>query len=967
MKAEGDSGTTSFTFTVTRTGDTSGASSVDYAVTSTDADAADFGGSLPTGTVNFLANEDTAVITIDVSGDTDFEVNEDFTVTISNPGNGETISTATAVGTIQNDDAVNATSIGQIQGTGDVSVFDGQTVTITGLVTGDFQTGSGEDGDIEGFFIQDAGDGDASTSDGIFIYDGGVQVTDVTKGDEVTVTGVVTERFGKTVIDITGGSFTIDSQNNDYLALMQTVDMSTINARSVQVGNIYRADLEAFESMLVNFQQTLTIIETNDMDAYNEFMVSADGRIETFTQQAANGDISAANNDAYLQSVGGNIFLIDDGFDGTTNPIQWPDGSFGTDDSFRLGNTSDDAFGIMDFGFSNFRLRGVDTDSDGNTFDEFTFDTSGNPRPSGTPDTGTGPLTIASMNVLNLFTTIDTSGATTDLGFDPRGADTAAEFQDQLDKIVNSILAIDSDIVGLVEIENDFVDDGNSAIQVLVDALNAELGSIVYDYVDPGIDYVGTDAISTGLIYKATEVRLAANSTVEILDDTALANMGWTDFGDLGAIFDGPNSNRVPIAATFVENGTGERITVTVNHFKSKGGTGSGANADQNDGVSDWNEVRELGAMALQAWLATDPTGGNTDNYMILGDLNAYAGEDPINYLTTNGYNDLGDLYAGAGDYSYVFDGLTGTLDYAIASDALLNAVTGVAHWNGNADEAHFIDYNDGNPAGAFDGTTPWRASDHDPVVVGLNLALETGTDGDDQVDGDRKDDIINGGDGSDYLDGRGGDDILNGEGGDDVLDGGDGADELNGGSGRDAASYRRATSGVTVDLTDPNNNTGEAAGDTYSSIEMVFGSNDFADQITGSSVQDFLWGFGGDDVISGLNGSDKLYGGAGADEIYGGRGHDLLEGGTGDDLLDGGRGKDDFLFAGTSLGADTVQNFEDGRDEFIFDSSTGVTGMGDLVINTIGDTTTVTFAEGSITIEHDLGDVIDSNDFTFI
>ena len=103
-KDEGDTGTTAFTFTVTRTGDTSGASNVNYAVTSTAANAADFGGSLPSGTVNFADGETSELITINVSGDTDVEADEAFTVTLSSPVS-TTIGTATANGSIQNDDS----------------------------------------------------------------------------------------------------------------------------------------------------------------------------------------------------------------------------------------------------------------------------------------------------------------------------------------------------------------------------------------------------------------------------------------------------------------------------------------------------------------------------------------------------------------------------------------------------------------------------------------------------------------------------------------------------------------------------------------------------------------------------------------------------------------------------------------------------------------------------------------------
>lgn len=109
-KAEGNAGNTAFTFTVTRSGNTAGTSSANYAVTGSGgnpANAADFGGTFPSGSVSFASSETTKPITINVSGDTDFEPDEGFTVTLSNPVNAN-ITTATANGTIQNDDAAPA-------------------------------------------------------------------------------------------------------------------------------------------------------------------------------------------------------------------------------------------------------------------------------------------------------------------------------------------------------------------------------------------------------------------------------------------------------------------------------------------------------------------------------------------------------------------------------------------------------------------------------------------------------------------------------------------------------------------------------------------------------------------------------------------------------------------------------------------------------------------------------------------
>ncbi|MDP7033294.1 MAG: DUF4347 domain-containing protein, partial [Planctomycetota bacterium] len=121
-QAEGDSGNTGFTFTVTRAGDTSGATTVDYAVTGSGgnpANATDFGGALPTGTVSFSAGEASKVVTVNVSGDTNEEPDEGFTVTLSNPSGNAEINTATATGTIQKDDpklSIAATSANQAEG-----------------------------------------------------------------------------------------------------------------------------------------------------------------------------------------------------------------------------------------------------------------------------------------------------------------------------------------------------------------------------------------------------------------------------------------------------------------------------------------------------------------------------------------------------------------------------------------------------------------------------------------------------------------------------------------------------------------------------------------------------------------------------------------------------------------------------------------------------------------------------------
>ena len=127
-----------------------------------------------------------------------------------------------------------------------------------------------------------------------------------------------------------------------------------------------------------------------------------------------------------------------------------------------------------------------------------------------------------------------------------------------------------------------------------------------------------------------------------------------------------------------------------------------------------------------------------TDNILILGDLNAYAQETPVRTLVDAGFVDAADQFLGDDAYSFVFDGQTGTLDYALASGAMAAALTGATEWHINADEADAIDYNldFGRPADLFNGDTPARNSDHDPVIIGLDIDA-LGHDDDDDYDDD--------------------------------------------------------------------------------------------------------------------------------------------------------------------------------------------------------------------------------------
>lgn len=135
----------------------------------------------------------------------------------------------------------------------------------------------------------------------------------------------------------------------------------------------------------------------------------------------------------------------------------------------------------------------------------------------------------------------------------------------------------------------------------------------------------------------------------------------------------------------------------------------------------------------------------------------------------------------------------------------------------------------------------------------------------DDTLRGDGGDNQIWGLAGHDTLWGRQGDDALYGQDGDDVLRGGGGADTLDGDAGIDTADYTGASAAVKAHLGDPTQNTGDAAGDSYVSIENLQGA-DFDDRLFGDAADNALLGGAGDDILWGGIGADALDGGADMD-----------------------------------------------------------------------------------------------------
>lgn len=567
-----------------------------------------------------------------------------------------------------------ATLISAVQGDGASTPLSNQDVVVEGVVSL-----AGPDLGTVGFFIQEEvadQDADPLTSEGLFVtYTLGELPAE---GEVVRVLGTAGESSDRTQIT----------------ALETFISCGTESIQPVALSLPFASEeaAEAYEGMLVSFDQTLTASNTFNLGRFGEVLVS-NGRLYKSTQLFTPGSeeeraLEAAN---LLNQI-----IIDNNSDGFfTAEEVYPDlssGGLSATNTLRLGDTTSGVTGVMDYAFSAYRIRPTI---------EPLF-TSVNPRPV-TPELQRGDVTIASFNVLNYFTTLES-----------RGADSEIEFERQVAKIVSAIATLDADVVGLMEIENNGFGEG-SAIYDLITRLNTIMGEGTYSAVN-NEGATGTDQIMVALLYKPavvspTEAAKVLSSENSITDES-------------GVLFD-DTKNRFSLAQqfTFLEND--EQFVVNVNHLKSKGSGCGDGDDDTTTGQGNCNLTRTRAAQALTVWL--DEEFGDLPT-LIIGDLNAYALEDPIATFESNGYTNLARFFHGELTYGYTFAGETGTLDYALANEAALAKTFDAVEWNINADEPIVLDYNVENQTEALQAKyyaeDAFRASDHDPVVVTLNLEV---------------------------------------------------------------------------------------------------------------------------------------------------------------------------------------------------------------------------------------------------
>jgi uncharacterized protein len=545
--------------------------------------------------------------------------------------------------------AMTYTPVYQIQGAGPSAAITG-TVTTQGVVVGDFEGSAA----VSGFYLQDpAGDGDPSTSDGIFVYTGSGNL--VSAGQRVRVTGFARERFNQTALN---GS----SSNTAAVPAANIIDCGSgsVTPTDVLLPFASATDPERYEGMLVRLPQALVISEYFNYDRFGETVLGlpldGESRLITPTAIESPGAPAIARAQANLLR---RITLDDARSAQNPTSLRHPNGApFSLSNRFRGGDTVQGTTGVLGFDFSIYRVFPTAP----------AVYTATNLRDAA--QDRVGQQRVAGINTLNYFLTPDyPTGDPLDNRCGPlqnlecRGADSdqPMEFTRQRTKLLAALAGLDADVIGLMEVENTI---GVDPLADLVAGLNDLPAAGTFASIATGT--IGTDAIKVGLLYRPGVVRPVG--PYKILDSSVDPRFRDT-------------LNRPALAQTFEFIATSERITVVVNHLKSKG---SDCNAvgdpDLGDGQGNCNQTRTLAAEALVDWLATDPTGSNDPDVLIIGDLNAYAKEDPIAATvagpddiagTADDYSTLVARDLGEYAYAYVFDGQVGYLDHALASSEL--------------------------------------------------------------------------------------------------------------------------------------------------------------------------------------------------------------------------------------------------------------------------------------------------------
>ena len=536
-----------------------------------------------------------------------------------------------------------ADSIHRIKGYAGEAVASGRQVRVEGVVTAAFP---GREG-INGFWIQHGPREDARLPAGIFVY-----VPEPDDRLDALIRPGQRLRFEARI-----GVFRGQQQ---LTRLRDVRDCGEAGLpRPVVLQLPPDTPLARLEGLKVRFPQTLTVSGTHQLARYGSLVLSADGRLFRPTNFA--GGDAAANR-------GRRIILDDGSYHSWPSPLPWLD----EQGTRRVGSTIEDLIGVLAWAFDNYRIHPLRPP-------QFT---EANPRPPPPPGPAGGAVRLAAFNLENYF-----------ISLGQRGARSRAGLEQQRARLVSALKALDADIVGLVEVENN-----PAAVADLLEYLNRDLPAEGRYRHLKGPQGTGDDAIKVSLIYRPARVQA----------------LGPLQRDKAGAHLRPPAVGRFRGAAkTGVDSWPGA-FAVAVVHSKSKIRCPPAGDIDLGQGC--WNRLRTGQSSALLEF--SDEL---DEPLLVLGDINAYGGEDPVAVFTSAGFVDLiADRVPRERRYTYVFNGESGYLDHLLAPAELATRVQQAGIWHINADEPWFLAY-DGRYPEAARGTV-FRGSDHDPVWLDLCL-----------------------------------------------------------------------------------------------------------------------------------------------------------------------------------------------------------------------------------------------------
>ncbi|WP_323970356.1 ExeM/NucH family extracellular endonuclease [Aeromonas veronii] len=668
-------------------------------------------------------------------------------------------------------DPAQLTPIPTIQGTGSASALATQTVTDkNGNVTGKISTGTFNVRGIvttlvqsltKGFYLTDpVGDGNPATSDGIFVYlndkDFATKYKDIKPGSEVCLEAQVQEYYGGTQLTPLVDKAT---KKAHLQVTAQGLNVPT-SVLQVNEGETLVQALNRHEGMRVRLDSSSDLHLTRnygfDYKVYrnNVELAHKTPLIKPTQLHVAN----SADAVALATQNGSNRLVVESDYKAPDGVLPWFP-SWDADQGYlRIGDQLTGLEGVIVYNKDAFRLV---VPSDVTLTAGALLRSPEEDRQDAPVRLAGSDLRIGSFNVLNYFTSHSSIGGALNIlckdqadadnakGCN-RGAKSQPEFEKQRTKIVNAITAMDADLLGLMEMENNGFED-NSALHNLVTRLNEQQkdASKHYAYVRLPVTaltdgkFFGGDAIMVAMIYRPAMLTPSGDASVIKLPEQRYTTGGVAKTA----------GQRDSLVQTFALAKSKEPLTLVVNHLKSKG-SGCYENGDGKTEPADLQgkctEFRVSAAKVLGEAVSKLP-----GQVLLVGDFNSYAKEDPIRVLTdynpatserkivsashtfigdqsyeqlgrevTRSYGliDLNVKFNKEKAISYSYDGELGTLDYALANPALASKVAGVADWHINSFESSLFEYGSQYTGTLLKSDNPFSASDHDPIIVDLRL-----------------------------------------------------------------------------------------------------------------------------------------------------------------------------------------------------------------------------------------------------